>query len=521
MAHLPSWGAGYVTDIAYIPGFYHDQAPLHLNTLCLMSGVAPMALRPGFRYCELGCGQGFTANLLAAVYPEGEFHAIDFHPGHIAAAEEMRQAVGLPNITFHEIGFAELAAGSGPELPPFDCVTLHGVYSWIDAPNRAALIEVLRRWVRPGGLVYVSYNALPGWNGALPVQRLLVEVAAQTSGRSDTRLEAALAYAKAAREAGSPLLEHNRFLDEILGQLDKAPGEAAEALRYLVHEYLNDHWRPCYHADVARALAAAKLDYVGPAKVSDCFPSLCYTEEQRALLDSIADPVLRESLADYHRPRLLRRDIYCRGPRRLNEQAQATLLHAQLFASTVLAVEGKLLLPMPVGEVTLEARIYGAIYGALEAGPQSLGQLLALPSVREGGEASAVEVAGMLLATQQVYAAREAFPDSARRFNRVSLAQSASWPLGEPRTLACPGIGSGLAVSGFEAQCLREVIGGVPAEAEPIGAALARHLEAQGEVVLRDDAPILDPHEAHAHLVAQAEDLLAERLRVWRNLGML
>ena len=29
------WGGGYVTDIAYLPGYYRHQSPLHLNLACL------------------------------------------------------------------------------------------------------------------------------------------------------------------------------------------------------------------------------------------------------------------------------------------------------------------------------------------------------------------------------------------------------------------------------------------------------------------------------------------------------
>ena len=38
------WGGGYVTDIAYLPGYYHHQSPLHLNLACLLGEQ-----RPGWR----------------------------------------------------------------------------------------------------------------------------------------------------------------------------------------------------------------------------------------------------------------------------------------------------------------------------------------------------------------------------------------------------------------------------------------------------------------------------------------
>ena len=46
------WGDGYVTDTAYLPGYYHHQSPLHLNLACLLAPVgfavaACSALRAG------------------------------------------------------------------------------------------------------------------------------------------------------------------------------------------------------------------------------------------------------------------------------------------------------------------------------------------------------------------------------------------------------------------------------------------------------------------------------------------
>lgn len=41
-----SWGEGYVTDIAYLPGYYPNQSPLHLHLACLLGGVAGIEISP-------------------------------------------------------------------------------------------------------------------------------------------------------------------------------------------------------------------------------------------------------------------------------------------------------------------------------------------------------------------------------------------------------------------------------------------------------------------------------------------
>ena len=56
----------------------------------------------------------------------------------------------------------ELIGADAPVLPMFDYVTLHGVYSWVGTTVRADIVRFLRRYLKPGGAVYLSYNAMPG-----------------------------------------------------------------------------------------------------------------------------------------------------------------------------------------------------------------------------------------------------------------------------------------------------------------------------------------------------------------------
>ena len=41
-----------------------------------------------------------------------------------------------------------------------------------------------------GGVAYIAYNALPAWQGALGMQRLLFEAGVRNSGRSDRQVAA-------------------------------------------------------------------------------------------------------------------------------------------------------------------------------------------------------------------------------------------------------------------------------------------------------------------------------------------
>jgi hypothetical protein len=38
---MNDWTNGYVSDIEYLPGFYVEQTPAHMDVACLLRGVEP------------------------------------------------------------------------------------------------------------------------------------------------------------------------------------------------------------------------------------------------------------------------------------------------------------------------------------------------------------------------------------------------------------------------------------------------------------------------------------------------
>src|SRR5207244_6046627 len=119
-------GEGYAADIPYLRDFKAMLAPAWLDHVALVAGVEPPARQNGFAWCDLGCGQGVTAAILAATHPTGTFHGIDAMPAHIEHAVRLAAEADAPNAQFHAADFA--AARSLP-LPRFDYVVSHGVYS--------------------------------------------------------------------------------------------------------------------------------------------------------------------------------------------------------------------------------------------------------------------------------------------------------------------------------------------------------------------------------------------------------
>ncbi len=273
-----------------------------------MQGIdAPGLSSEPLRILELGCGQGESAVIVAAARPEIDYTAIDFNPAHIAGAAGLARKAGIKNLTLREASFADIAADASLGL--FDVITLHGIYTWISAENREHILKIAREKLRPGGLLYVSYNCHPGWTPVIPMRRLITDVAATLPRASvPTRVTASLDLIRQLATVNAKAIASVPGLKERIEQI------GTMSPNYVAHEYLNADWTIFHSADVAAEMARAKLSYVGSANVSDAVDALNFTPEQQALVAGQPDPVLRETLRDIIINQQFRRDIFMRGP---------------------------------------------------------------------------------------------------------------------------------------------------------------------------------------------------------------
>ncbi|MFM8703886.1 MAG: class I SAM-dependent methyltransferase, partial [Planctomycetia bacterium] len=141
--------AGYVTDVAYIPGFYPQMSPVAMRYVAALNGVVPPETSGRFRFLELGCGLGRCVTTLAASHPRGEFVGVDVNPDHTAAVARDIAAGELGNARIITADFGHLPEDVGS----FDFIALHGVYSWVAPSVREEILAIARDRLAPGGLL--------------------------------------------------------------------------------------------------------------------------------------------------------------------------------------------------------------------------------------------------------------------------------------------------------------------------------------------------------------------------------
>jgi len=394
---MTHWGAGYVTDVSYIPGYYVEQSPVHMVAAARLVGVAsdlPDDDDP-VHYLELGCGLGIVALTLAASNPGWRITGIDFNPAHIATARALARQAGIANAAFIEADLASLPESRAADaIPEADFVSLHGLWCWVSPTVQAGIVRLLRDKVRAGGVVHISYNALPGWQGRLGMQRLVHAAGLAQPGRSARRVAAGFEALRALHAGGARHLTGDAQLEALLRGLTDLSGA------YLAHEFMNACWAPAFHADVAAALSEAKLEWIGSGSLLENFPELTLTAAQREVYDRIDDPLYRELVKDLCLARSLRHDLFARGAARLGGMDRNAALYEIVLLATVAADEFRYEIAMAEGKAALQREFYGAVMAALAAGPRSAGELLALPET-EPRRDNPAELLGILVGTGQ------------------------------------------------------------------------------------------------------------------------
>lgn len=427
MVETPSWSQGYVTDTGYTHGFYRELSPAMLSYSLRLAGQRGPDSEKPFAYCELGFGQGFTINALAAAFPHGEFWGTDFNPAHAAQAKMLAQGAGLSNLNIFDAGFAEFAEAATPQ---FDYIVFHGIWSWIVPEARQAILEFIRRKLKVGGVAYISFNALPGWAAAAPLRHIMFEYGRALGGPTIDRVEQSLDFV-------NKLVESKLGYFGAVGGLDKRLEQVRKHnKRYVAHEYFNEAWVPDYFSSVASDMAEAKLSYAGSANPLDSFDHLNFAATSRPLLNEAKDPILREVLKDYLLNRQFRRDLFLRGGLALPVPERMARLMDTRFVLTVPRASVPEKARLPLGEMQLKPDIYGPLLDALAAGPVRLGDLAGsavLPKVTPNMlvEASAV-LTGLNYAhpvgSKEIVKARTA---SVGRLNRLLIGDQVAGEAGD------------------------------------------------------------------------------------------
>jgi SAM-dependent methyltransferase len=347
---MTDWTSGYVADIGYTYGYYLELNPQRVKLAFLNAGL----VAPEFgTACELGFGQGLSANMNAAA-SVCSWHGTDFNPSQAGFAQELATVSGA-NAHLYDEAFDEFAKR---DMPEFDYIGLHGIWSWISDENRAVIVDFIRKKLKVGGVLYISYNTLPGWGTFAPMRHLMtehVEVIGADGVGIVSRIDGALDFTEKLLATNPLFARANPLVTDKINKIKD------QNRHYLAHEYFNRDWHPMHFATMAKWMGSAKLTYACSAHYLDAVEALNLTSEQQAFLKDITDPMFKQTVRDFMVNQQFRKDYWVKGARRLTPLEQALSLREQRFLMTAHRPDVSLKVTGALGESSLLEKIYSPV----------------------------------------------------------------------------------------------------------------------------------------------------------------
>jgi hypothetical protein len=510
---MNDWTSGYVADIGYTYGYYPELNPLRVKLALLNAGLVFPEVGTA---CELGFGQGLSANMHAAA-SICSWHGTDFNPAQAGLAQELAAASGAKT-QFYDEAFDEFAKR---ETPAFDYIGLHGIWSWISDENRRVIVDFIREKLKVGGVLYISYNTLPGWGTFAPMRHLMTEHA-QVIGADGvgivSRIDGALDFTEKLLATNPAFSQANPLINEKIREIK------GQNRHYLAHEYFNRDWHPMHFATMAKWMETAKLTYACSADYLDHLDVVNLTAEQQAFLKDIQDPMFKQTVRDFMVNQQFRKDYWIKGLRRLTLLERAERLRELRFVMSAYRPEVSLEISGSLGRAILTESIYAPVLDlmadfkirtleqieqAIDGTGTKFFQLCEAVLVLCGsGALSAAQDDSVVLAAQEYTSKLNThLMLKARSSNDISV-------------LASPVTGGGVAVGRVQQLFLLALEQGNE-KPEQWASVVAQTLAEQGQKIVKGDKPLETAEEQLAELTAQAQEFALKQLPILKALRIL
>jgi SAM-dependent methyltransferase len=294
------------------------EARTHPDRLAAVATLFGMTAPPlaACRVLELGCGDGGNLIPMAYALPQARFTGIDLAESAVARGQRVIQDLQLTNIRMLAADVRDI----GGTLGEFDYIIAHGLYSWVAADARDALLAVCGASLGACGVALVSYNAWPGRHIRQMLREMMLHVTRGT------------------REPAARMAQARGFLETLLGS-GMAPPSWREMLEHevglLVESAPGSFWhddlapinQPVYFHQFAAHAAAHGLACLGDADTHLMF-------DPRGVLREFADDWLeREQVLDFLLCRPFRMSLVCRAGAALDRRVTPQRMERFLFAA--------------------------------------------------------------------------------------------------------------------------------------------------------------------------------------------
>ena len=293
---------GYITDVVFTSTYNRIHNPIYLSYIANRHG-AGRSFSSRFRYCDLGCGDGTTLNILASMFPKAEFTGVDLNEEHTRMARETAERAGLRNITFHNASFSEIA---GLNVGKLDYISCMGVFSWISKRLQEDIFAFVTDHLADDGIFVVEYTTNPGKVQVDALWHLVRVTSSSATGGAADRARKGLQLIGELLEANADFFTQNPVARHVAKQLDDSN------INNIAHNTLTD-FKAMDHSSVAARMSARGFAYCGSGLLIDNYEPLVIPARFDDMLSGYEEEVVRETIKDFIVNRAVRYDMYQRN----------------------------------------------------------------------------------------------------------------------------------------------------------------------------------------------------------------
>jgi 2-polyprenyl-3-methyl-5-hydroxy-6-metoxy-1,4-benzoquinol methylase len=142
--------ADFQAFMAQLADAKHRQTLVESFLPSVAEGRIQAALQNGIQVCDVGCGRGTAALLMAQAFPASRILALDIDPQALAMGQNEAARLGLSNIRFIHQDAADIA-GDQEWMDCFDYVTAFDAIH--DQPHPEKTLQGILGMLKPGGLL--------------------------------------------------------------------------------------------------------------------------------------------------------------------------------------------------------------------------------------------------------------------------------------------------------------------------------------------------------------------------------
>ena len=274
-------------SILYPGGAWEHSHPDRITANAKMHGIDTTPVEQ-CRVLELGCGAGTNLIPMAYSLPGADFLGIELAVRPVEHGRRLAASLGLANVELLQCDIQDAPT----DLGEFDAIIAHGVYSWVPALVREALMETVARHLAPAGIAYLNFNTYPGGHLRSLVRDMMQH-----------RLEAfddplahgpdALRFVERVLDAQPEESPYRQVLEAELDRLEGIP------VSVMLHDDLLPEQQAFHFRHVVQHAARHGLQYLCEARPADVNP-LRYPERVRAAMRRFGgDRVAREQCFDF------------------------------------------------------------------------------------------------------------------------------------------------------------------------------------------------------------------------------